>query len=206
MNICQSSKNGIYFSCQQCGCCCSQMTDGYVFVYEPDLLKMCDLLGMSLPDFARRYLSVINYDFVIWDERLEDTRQRKLIPTLILDYEKKRDCNFLKRKKGQFFCKIYHARPLQCELYPFWSQLITVELNFQRNAESCPGFHAQKIESNYYSPEKIEERVYRERQYEYNYYHAMQQANFDIFHVYPFLKEVWKIRHKIDHLQKLMLS
>ena len=87
-------------------------------------------------------------------------------------------------------CQVYEARPVQCQLYPFWSLIMTTEVNFQDHKDMCPGFHVSKEESEFYSPDQIEKLVKSERRIERDYYIAMKKVNFDIVIHYPFLKDV----------------
>ncbi|TFH28928.1 MAG: YkgJ family cysteine cluster protein [Promethearchaeota archaeon] len=154
---------------------------------------MCNIskiLNLNYVDFAKRYLKITPYDFTLWDANLKDTGKKKMMRTLILNFDQKQDCIFLKKQEEKFLCQIYQARPQQCELYPFWSMIMTSEVTFQDHRLICPGFHVPKEEAEFFTPDHIQRLVNNERRIERDYFLAMKAVNFDIMAYYPFLKDV----------------
>ncbi|MHA1521285.1 MAG: YkgJ family cysteine cluster protein [Promethearchaeota archaeon] len=190
MKLSYSVSKGFFFRCIQCGKCCSNDSDGHIFIYWDDIHNISKILNLSHAEFAKRYLKVIPYEFKIWDENLEDSGNKKMMRTLILDFDQKQDCIFLEKLEGKLLCQIYKARPMQCELYPFWSMIMTSEVNLQEHKDLCPGFHVSKEEAEFYSPDHIRQLVESERRIERDYYLGMKAVNFDIVIHYPFLKDV----------------
>ncbi|UYP44897.1 hypothetical protein NEF87_001182 [Candidatus Lokiarchaeum ossiferum] len=196
MKLCPSVKNGLHFSCKQCGKCCSNEQDGYVFIYQEDIDNICKNLKISEEDLAEKYFSTTDYDYDLWDENLGETKKTKVYPTLILNNEKNQNCAFLIEAEGKKLCKIYKSRPLQCKIFPFWNVIITSEEFFLSASHSCPGINCSEDTKGFFSPEKIKELVYLERKMEYDYYTKMKNCDFEMNEVYPFLKKIKPLSKK----------
>ncbi len=186
MKLCYSASNGVNFSCQGCGHCCSGEQEGYVYVYMDDILQMQTALQLSLPELASKYLSITTYDYVVWDENLEDTGETITLDTLILNYEPKVGCFFLHQSNGKMLCKIYSHRPIQCQLFPFWNLIMQSEIEYLTQKASCPGFQDH---GKFYSASEIEDKLRIERKIEYEYVKIMKNHHKDIYQVYPFLRK-----------------
>jgi len=187
MDLCDSVSSGFTFQCQQCGKCCSSDTEGYIFMYMVDIVKASENLQISKEEFAKRYLSITKYEYSIWDENLEDTKNTKIIDTLVLNFEQSSDCLFLYSEDGKKLCKIYQTRPIQCDLFPFWSMIMTSEENFRRTLKYCEGLQKNLDADCRFSPEEIKKKICIERELERDYYNQMKEVDFNIFRVYPFL-------------------
>lgn len=194
MKLCYSASQGIYFQCTQCGKCCSNDVDGDIFIFWDDIRNISKILNLSYEAFAEKYLKIKKNDFSLYDENLEEIGKEKSMYTLVLNFESRQDCLFLEHKAGKSLCKIYQARPAQCEQYPFWSMIMTEEATFSDHRLSCPGFSRKLTDTTYFTPEDVEKRVKIERKLERDYYLLMKKNNFNIFHIYPFLKKVRKLR------------
>ncbi len=190
MNLCPSVQSGLYFTCTQCGKCCSKEQEGYIFIFQDDVDKISANLKISEEKLAEKYLSTTDYEFTLWDDELKDTQMTKVYPTLILNNERNQDCIFLFEKSGRKLCKIYQSRPSQCKLFPFWNLVITSEENFISTSHSCPGLNSPDDSVGLYSPEKIKELVHQERQVERDFYIKMRNNDFDINRVYSFLQNI----------------
>ena len=187
MDLCDLVSSGISFQCQQCGTSCSKDSEGYIFIYMVDIENISEGLQISKNDFAKRYLSITNYEFTIWDEDLENTNNTKKMETLVLNFEQNSDCIFLFSEEGKKKCKIYKTRPVQCDLFPFWSMIMTSEKNFRRTIQYCKGLQKNHNFSCNFSPGDIKRYVYKERELERDYYNRMKEVDFNVFRVYPFL-------------------
>ena len=114
-------KEGLKFECTGCGKCCSGAS-GYVWVSEPEMQAIADVLKMPLDLFKRKY-----------------TRQKNNHYSLI---EKKAlngefDCIFLKNNQ----CEVYQARPIQCRTFPWWQQNLNTEASWELAAKECEGIN-----------------------------------------------------------------
>ena len=187
MDLCDSVSSGFTFQCQQCGKCCSNETEGYIFMYMVDIVKISEGLQISKAEFAKKYLSITKYEYTIWDENLEATKNTKIIDTLVLNFEQSSDCIFLFTEDGKKLCKIYQNRPIQCDLFPFWSMIMTSEENFRRTIKYCEGLQKNLDESCKFSPEEIKKKIRIERELEREYFIQMKEVDFNIFQIYPFL-------------------
>ncbi len=187
MDLCDSVSSGITFQCQQCGKCCSSITEGYIFMYMVDIAKISESLQISKVEFAKKYLSITKYEYTIWDENLEDTKNTKIIDTLVLNFEKSSDCLFLFNEDGKKLCKIYQTRPVQCNLFPFWSMIMTSKENFRRTIKYCEGLQKNLDDNFKFSLEEIKKKICIERELERDYFNRMKEVDFNIFRDYPFL-------------------
>ena len=194
MKLAPSVSSGFHFRCTLCGKCCSNEQEGYVFVYGADITKMSHKLHLTLVEFAEHFLLITPYDYKIWDENLEDTQKTRRLDTLVLNYQQSQDCMFLNKEKG---CDLYHDRPLQCQLFPFWNLIMTSEPYFQSILKDCKADLSKNQSTDfYYSPDKIRALINQERQAEYDYYHEMKKYEFNIFQVYPFLEQTERLNSK----------
>ncbi|MHA1720637.1 MAG: YkgJ family cysteine cluster protein [Promethearchaeota archaeon] len=187
MDLCNSVSSGISFHCQQCGNCCSSDAEGYIFLYSVDVEKISKNLQLTKSEFAKKYLAITQYEYTIWDENLEDIGINKIMDTLVLNFEQSSDCVFLYTENEKKLCKIYQSRPVQCDIFPFWSILMTSEENYQRTIKYCKGLQNNFSNFRNFSPEEIKKYVYLERKIEKEYYKSMKEVEFNIFRVYPFL-------------------
>ena len=117
---------GLRFSCTQCGHCCT--TSGYVWVTRREALRLADHLGLSLRDFGRRYLRLVEGRHALID-RADGA------------------CIFW--DEG---CKVYAARPDQCATFPFWKENLVTPDAWRETAEECEGIG----DGDLYPPEEIE--------------------------------------------------
>jgi len=187
VDLCDSVSSGFTFKCQQCGKCCSSDTEGYIFMYMVDIVKASENLQISKEEFAKRYLSITKYEYSIWDENLEDTKNTKIIDTLVLNFEQSSDCLFLYIEDGKKLCKIYQTRPIQCDLFPFWSIIMTSEENFRRTLKYCEGLQKNLDDDCKFSPEEIKKKICIERELEREFFNKMKEVDYNIFSIYPFL-------------------
>ena len=111
-------KDGIPFSCTQCGKCCHIRNDmAFVFLNKSERKRLAITKNMSLEKFERTYcLQNKNQDW-------------------ILKFKSGR-CVFLKGKK----CSVNTAKPTQCRTWPFWPELLVDKKTFKKEViDFCPG-------------------------------------------------------------------
>lgn len=165
-----------------------------IFLFLERYKAYFNFLKLSYEEFAQKYLNIVEFEFTLWDTNLENTHIQKSMDTLVLNFSLDQNCIFLISIDEIWGCQIYQARPKQCELYPFWSMIMISERNFINHQRICPGFRIKGEEKDYYNPNQIEKLVKIERKIERDYYLKMKEVNFDIFQMYPFLKNVRKFR------------
>lgn len=124
---------GLRFKCTECGQCCTG-SPGYVWVSEEEAQEISEHLGISLIEFGRRYLRRV-------DSRLA-----------LLEHPKNYDCVFLQDKK----CQIYPVRPKQCRTFPWWTQNLRSEEDWEEAAKRCEGIN---LNAPVVSLEKIQEQL-----------------------------------------------
>ena len=111
------------FECTRCGRCCVAGGGYYVFLSEHEAEEVRAHLGLSRRWFRRRYLS-----------RLPDG-------DLVASWHDDGRCVFL-NDRGE--CNIYPVRPVQCRTYPFWSEIVTRQQDWQRESRRCEGINRGK--------------------------------------------------------------
>ncbi|MHA1775340.1 MAG: YkgJ family cysteine cluster protein [Promethearchaeota archaeon] len=192
--MCTSASQGIFFQCTKCGKCCSNSSEGFIFIFWEDIKKISSQLNLSYKEFAKKYLTITKYNFPIWDENLEELTAHKAMETLALDFGVDQNCIFLIENGDFKGCKVYKNRPKQCKLYPFWSIVMTSERNFRYHEKFCPGINPKNSAVPFFHPETIEKLIKIERKIEHNYYLQMKKNDFDLFRMYPFLQNLSKFR------------
>ncbi len=108
---------GLSFECQpDCGGCCTNHGDyEYLYLDERDIGRLARHLGLSVPEFERRYTAVEDGWVVL----------RMAAPA----------CPFLEGKR----CGVYQARPVQCRTFPFWKENLESRASWEHLGEFCPG-------------------------------------------------------------------
>ena len=42
-------------------------------------------------------------------------------------------------------CRVYNSRPLQCRVFPFWSNILNCRESWERTKTECPGMDQGKL-------------------------------------------------------------
>jgi Fe-S-cluster containining protein len=113
-------EQGLQFGCTRCSACCRHES-GYVFLSKADIVRLHQHLNISEEEFLTRYCRVV--------PMATETR-------VSLIEQANHDCVFWHNDTNG--CMVYDARPLQCQSYPFWPQILTPE-NWLAEGFSCPG-------------------------------------------------------------------
>jgi hypothetical protein len=125
-------KDGLRFTCTQCGDCCSG-APGYVWVNNEEIAALAALVGMSADAFEDEYVRQVGI-----------RKSLKEFPN--------GDCIFLDpAKRG---CTVYDARPRQCRTWPFWDSNLKGPADWAHTCSVCPGSGKGKL----YQLEQIEEQ------------------------------------------------
>lgn len=114
-------RDGLRFSCTQCGNCCSG-DPGYVWATKEEIKRIAAFLGRE-------------------DGTLDKDHLRRVGFRYSLTEKPDGDCIFLKREDGKAMCSIYPVRPLQCRTWPFWSEVVRTPDSWARVAKKCPGMN-----------------------------------------------------------------
>jgi Fe-S-cluster containining protein len=109
---------GLRFKCTGCGQCCTGFP-GYVWVSEEEIVAISKYLNLSIQEFSERFLHCVEGRFSL------------------LEHPKTYDCIFLKDKK----CQIYPVRPKQCRTFPWWTQNLKSEKEWEEAALHCEGIN-----------------------------------------------------------------
>jgi uncharacterized protein len=123
-------RDGLRFTCTQCGNCCTGF-EGYVWVNEEEIGKIAECIGKSVEETRRDHTRVVG---------------RRISLTEVGDH----DCTFFDPEKRG--CTIYQARPRQCRTWPFWRSNLESPETWREIQTNCPG--AGK--GNFFSLEEIE--------------------------------------------------
>ncbi|MFQ5429947.1 MAG: YkgJ family cysteine cluster protein [Phycisphaerae bacterium] len=114
-------KDGLQFSCTQCGNCCTG-APGYVYVTREEIERIAAFIGREGRGLTRTHVRRVG-------RRLSLTEDRRTC-----------DCCFLERTDdGRRVCGIYSVRPLQCRTWPFWSVNLRSRAAWEAAARDCPG-------------------------------------------------------------------
>ena len=128
-------KNGLQFTCTQCGDCCTG-DPGVVWVNDEELQEIADHLQKPIGEI-----------------RLFHTRP--VGDRISLTEYQDGDCTFF--EAGERKCTVYPVRPGQCRTWPFWKSNLESEQKWNEVCESCPGAGT----GQFFSLEELEERAGR---------------------------------------------
>lgn len=128
-------KDGLQFTCTQCGDCCTG-PPGVVWVTDDELLEIAEYLGKPIGEIRLFHTRIVRgrvslTEFANGDCTFFDSRTRK--------------------------CNVYRARPIQCRTWPFWNSHLESPAAWKKVCDVCPGAGEGKL----YNIEQIEERASR---------------------------------------------
>lgn len=109
-------KDGLNFTCTQCGDCCTG-APGVVWVTEEEIRQIADTTGLTLGELRIFHL-------------------RNVGGRVSLREFPNGDCTFLDANRK---CTIYSARPAQCRTWPFWKSNLQSPESWQAVEQCCPG-------------------------------------------------------------------
>ena len=107
-------KQGIHFSCHQCGHCCT-FPGGAIYATEDEFRAIADHLNISLDEFYLEYTESIG-------------------ELISIKSHPEGPCYFYNNG-----CTIYSVRPTQCRTYPFWPEVINRERDWEKEGKTCQG-------------------------------------------------------------------
>lgn len=111
-------KAGLAFKCTGCGKCCTG-SPGYVWVTHEEIVALADYLKLSLSDFSKLYLRLVNGRYAL----------KEKMPNY--------DCIFLDGKQ----CSVYSLRPKQCKTFPWWVQNLETPEDWEMASRRCEGIN-----------------------------------------------------------------
>jgi uncharacterized protein len=117
------AKDGLKFTCSQCGDCCSG-APGFVWVNQEEINAMAVKVNVPVDEFEEKYVRKVG-------------ARRSLV-----EYENG-DCVFLDTKTRG--CTLYNERPRQCKTWPFWNSNIESPEAWKETCEVCPGSGVGKV-------------------------------------------------------------
>ena len=117
--------DGVYFSCISCGKCC-RGEPGAIFFTIEEGERVRNFLGVNEAEFRRDYVT---------------SRWRR--PSFV--ERQNGDCVFYDAKDAK--CSIYHIRPSQCALFPFWVSVMESRNVWDEEARRCPGMNGGRFRS-----------------------------------------------------------
>lgn len=110
-------REGLRFSCTQCGNCCTG-APGYVWVNKGEIQALATATGEEVAEFEEMYVRKIG------------------IRKSLREYPNG-DCVFFDNDSRS--CSVYGARPRQCRSWPFWDSNLRTEQHWEETQEHCPG-------------------------------------------------------------------
>ena len=111
-------KDGLQFTCSQCGDCCTG-APGFVWVNGAEIQALADeVTGGDVDEFERLYVRKVGI-------------RRSLVEF------PNGDCVFFDNQTRK--CGVYNARPRQCKTWPFWDSNLQTPEDWKHTCEVCPG-------------------------------------------------------------------
>lgn len=127
-------RQGLHFSCIECGNCCTG-PPGYVWVCQEEIRLISQYIGRN-------------------DGRLAEGQLRRIGSRHSLTERPNGDCVFLERlADGRRTCQVYPVRPLQCRTWPFWNSNLESPRSWAQAGRMCPGINCGQS----YTLEQIEQ-------------------------------------------------
>lgn len=114
------------FACTQCGRCCRQRGKSRVYVNSAEVSAIATQLKLDRREFVQTYTEQVEHG--------KDILIALKLKSNNLD-NRKRECVFLENNK----CTVYENRPVQCQTYPYWPQLLLGEAELRAEAQLCEG-------------------------------------------------------------------
>ena len=122
-------QNGLYFSCEPgCAACCK--ISGKVHLAAKEIVRIADYLNLSEQEFTTRYIREADQQILL--------QERDDGSCIMLDDNDR--------------CLIHPVRPMQCQTYPFWDEILTNHFTWILEHAMCPGIN----KGRYYSFAEIE--------------------------------------------------
>jgi hypothetical protein len=111
--------DGLNFQCQRCDFCCT-FTGGMVTATESEFHQIAEFLNLGFIQFLEQYTTEID-----GYRSLKSTADGP--------------CIFY-----QAGCLIYPVRPMQCQTYPFWRDILKSATRWHSAAQNCRGINCGK--------------------------------------------------------------
>src|SRR4051812_21856933 len=128
--------NGLQFTCQQCGNCCTG-GPGYVWISDEELTRLATHLKLSPAQVVERYCRRVNGRLSLKEIRTASGNYDCIFLTEVKPAVGNGD-RVVQPKRG---CSIYPVRPLQCRTWPFWNGNLMTKGSWQRAAKGCHGMN-----------------------------------------------------------------
>lgn len=119
-------KDGLRFTCQRCGRCCSGPS-GLVEASYGEARAMAQELGMEWEEFLEQ--AALEYEGSFF---MKEVRCRHGFDCILLD-------RFKKDGHEITGCMARNSRPIQCRTWPFWPEVITSPQTWKLFRKRCPG-------------------------------------------------------------------
>ena len=110
-------RDGLQFSCTQCGDCCTG-APGHVWVNNEEIAALAAAVGEDVETFEDNYV-----------RRVGARKSLKELPN--------NDCVLFDGKARR--CSVYEARPRQCRTWPFWDSNLKTPEDWKQTCSVCPG-------------------------------------------------------------------
>ena len=110
-------KDGLRFTCSQCGDCCTG-APGHVWVNADEIEALAATVGLDAEAFEDKYVRRVG--------------MRKSL----IEFPNG-DCVFFDSNTRK--CAVYGARPRQCRTWPFWSSNLKTPEDWAHTCKVCPG-------------------------------------------------------------------
>jgi len=114
----------LYFSCTGCGrCCLGHPDDNVIELVSGEVERISQFLKLQKDDFIRQY----GVDLENGEHGITIGRKGR--------------CTFLQKDNT---CSIYAVRPLQCQAYPYWPEIMVSKTLWDNEASRCEGINSGK--------------------------------------------------------------
>ncbi|MGM9998780.1 MAG: YkgJ family cysteine cluster protein [Candidatus Bruticola sp.] len=126
--------NGLRFTCQRCGRCCSGPS-GIVQCTREEAEAMLKELNMEWPEFLNSV--ACEYEGQLY---LKEVRCKYGFDCVLLERNEK-------NKRTPTGCMVRNSRPVQCRTWPFWPEVIYSPQTWSLASKRCPGIGVGELHS-----------------------------------------------------------
>ncbi len=108
------------FTCTSCGLCCYGSANAYIAVNSTEIMAIQRYLGYTEEQFHRQYLTC----------RIQGGWGIRLL--------KDGRCSLLGEDNR---CRVYPVRPVQCQTYPWWPEILNNKRSWDNESRRCEGIN-----------------------------------------------------------------
>jgi len=130
------------FSCTGCGICCHGSANAYIAVSPAEISDIRNYLDLTEEKFTEQFLT----------QRLGGGWGIRL--------RKDGRCSLLGDNNR---CRVYPVRPIQCQTYPWWPEILASKASWHKESQRCEGINHGDIVDQAYIEQELQRSIEAEK-------------------------------------------